>query len=144
MTMSAVETGTKDIVETAVAAGQFSTLTTALQAAGLADALKGEGPFTVFAPTDEAFSKLPEGALDDLLKPDNQSQLQAILKYHVASGKAKADDVVGMDSVETLQGQSLPIAVSGSTVKVGDATVIQADIECSNGVIHVIDNVLVP
>ncbi|MFW6153977.1 MAG: fasciclin domain-containing protein [Planctomycetota bacterium] len=142
--MSAVETGTKDIVETAVAAGQFSTLTTALQAAGLADALKGEGPFTVFAPTDEAFSKLPEGALDDLLKPDNQSQLQAILKYHVASGKAKADDVVGMDSVETLQGQSLPIAVSGSTVKVGDATVIQADIECSNGVIHVIDNVLVP
>jgi len=134
----------KDIVDTAVAAGQFSTLAAALEAAGLVDALKGEGPFTVFAPTDEAFSKLPEGVVDDLLEPEKQGQLQEILKYHVASGKALAGDVVTLDSVETLQGGSLPIKCSGDTVMVGDATVIQTDIQCSNGVIHVIDSVLIP
>ena len=142
--MSAIEIGTKDIVDTAVSAGQFSTLVAALQAAGLVEALKGAGPFTVFAPTDEAFSKLPEGTVDELLTPEKQSQLQEILKYHVASGKAMAGDVVALDLVETLTGDSLPIQVSGDTVMVGDATVIQTDIECSNGVIHVIDSVLIP
>jgi uncharacterized surface protein with fasciclin (FAS1) repeats len=133
-----------DIVDTAVAAGDFKTLTTALEAAGLVEALKGEGPFTVFAPTDEAFAKLPEGTLEDLLKPENKSTLQGILKYHVVAGKVMAADVVKVDSAKTLQGEELSVQVKDGTVMVDEATVVKTDIECSNGVIHVIDSVLLP
>ncbi len=133
-----------DIVDTAVAAGDFKTFTTALEAAGLVEALKGEGPFTVFAPTDEAFAKLPEGTLEDLLKPENKSTLQGILKYHVVAGKVMAADVVKVDSAKTLQGEELSVQVKDGTIMVDEATVVKTDIECSNGVIHVIDSVLLP
>lgn len=134
-----------DIVDTAVAAGNFTTLVAAVQAAGLVDTLKGEGPFTVFAPTDEAFAALPEGTLDSLLA-DPSGALTDILLYHVVPGKVMAADVVGMNGemVETAGGKMLAITVDGDTVMVGDAKVIATDIETSNGVIHVIDTVLVP
>jgi transforming growth factor-beta-induced protein len=134
----------KDIVDTAVAAGSFETLVTAVQAAGLAETLKGEGPFTVFAPTDDAFAKLPAGTLADLLKPENKGTLTAILTYHVVPGKVMAADVVGLESATTVNGKDLSIKVEGDTVMVDSATVLQTDIECSNGVIHVIDAVLLP
>jgi len=133
-----------DIVDTAVSAGSFGTLVAAVKAAGLVDTLKGEGPFTVFAPTDDAFAKLPEGTLQDLLKPENKEKLKAILTYHVVAGKVMAADVVGMTSAKTLNGQSLAIKVEGETVMVDDAKVVKTDIECSNGVIHVIDTVVLP
>jgi transforming growth factor-beta-induced protein len=133
-----------DIVETAVAAGNFNTLAKALEAGDLVDALKGEGPFTVFAPTDAAFAKLPAGTLEGLLKPEKKSDLQGILKYHVVSGKVVAADVVKIDSAETLQGKKLSIKVNDGTVMVNDAKVTNTDIGCSNGVIHVIDSVLLP
>lgn len=133
-----------DIVETAIAAGNFKTLATALEAADLVDALKGEGPFTVFAPTDDAFDKLPAGTLEDLLKPEKKADLQGILKYHVVSGKVMAADVVKMTSAETLQGKSFAIQVTDGTVMADKATVTKTDIECSNGVIHVIDGVMLP
>lgn len=133
-----------DIVDTAVAAGQFETLVAAVQAAGLVDTLKGEGPFTVFAPTDDAFAALPEGTLDELLMPENQETLQAILTYHVVPGQVMAEDTMGLDSAETVQGQSITITTLDGSVMINDATVIQADIETSNGVIHVIDGVLLP
>jgi uncharacterized surface protein with fasciclin (FAS1) repeats len=132
----------QDIVDTAVAAGSFKTLATALQTAGLVDTLKGKGPFT--APTDEAFSKLPAGTVEDLLKPENKEKLTAILTYHVVPGKVLAAEVVKMDSAKTVNGQSLTISKSGSTVKVDNATVVKTDILCSNGVIHVIDSVVLP
>ena len=133
-----------DIVDTAVSAGSFGTLVAAVKAAGLVDTLKGEGPFTVFAPTDDAFAKLPEGTLQDLLKPENKEKLKAILTYHVVAGKVMAADVVGMTSAKTVNGQSLAIKVEGKTVMVDDAKVVKTDIECSNGVIHVIDTVVLP
>lgn len=133
-----------DIVDTAVSAGSFKTLVAAVKAAGLVDTLKGEGPFTVFAPTDEAFGKLPEGTIDDLLKPENKAKLQAILTYHVVPGKVMAADVAGIESAKTVNGQDLSIAVEGDAVMVDKAKVIKADILCSNGVIHVIDTVVLP
>jgi uncharacterized surface protein with fasciclin (FAS1) repeats len=133
-----------DVVDTAVAAGSFKTLATALTAAGLVDTLKGPGPFTVFAPTDEAFAKLPAGTLESLLKPENKGKLAGILTYHVVSGKVMAADVVKLTSAKTVNGQSVKITVDGGTVKVNDANVVKTDVAASNGVIHVIDTVLLP
>ncbi|MBB3191476.1 fasciclin domain-containing protein [Halomonas cerina] len=133
-----------DIVDTAVEAGQFETLVAAVQAADLVETLKGEGPFTVFAPTDEAFAALPEGTVEDLLKPENQDTLRAVLTYHVVPGKIMAEDAMAADSATTVQGQDLTITTMDGSVMVNDATVIQADVEASNGVIHVIDGVLMP
>jgi uncharacterized surface protein with fasciclin (FAS1) repeats len=133
-----------DIVDTAVAAGQFQTLAAALQAAGLVDTLKGDGPFTVFAPTDAAFAKLPEGTVESLLKPENKDQLTAVLTYHVVPGKVEARDVVALDSAKTVNGKAVSISVMDGTVKIDNATVTATDIEASNGVIHVIDSVILP
>jgi uncharacterized surface protein with fasciclin (FAS1) repeats len=138
------ETKANDIVDTAVSAGNFKTLAAALQAAGLVDTLKGAGPFTVFAPTDEAFAKLPAGTLEDLLKPENKAKLTAILTYHVVSGKVLAKDVVKLSEAKTVQGSSAKITVTDGKVKVDDANVVQTDIACTNGVIHVIDAVILP
>lgn len=134
----------KDIVDTAVAAGSFTTLAKALQAADLVETLKGKGPFTVFAPTDEAFAKLPAGTLEDLLKPENKSKLQRILTYHVVAGKVGSAQVVKMSSAKAVSGDSITIKTSGKTVMVDNATVVKADIPASNGVIHVIDTVILP
>jgi uncharacterized surface protein with fasciclin (FAS1) repeats len=136
--------GQKDIVDTAVAAGSFKTLAKALQAAGLVDTLKGAGPFTVFAPTDEAFGKLPAGTLDELLKPENKARLAAVLTYHVVPGKVTAKDVTGLTSAKTVNGQSLKITVKDGAVMVDNAHVVKADIATTNGVIHVIDSVVLP
>ena len=134
----------KDIVDTAVSAGSFKTLTAALDAAGLVETLKGKGPFTVFAPTDEAFAKLPEGTVKSLLKPENKQKLTSILTYHVVAGNVKAADVIKLSSAKTLNGQSVTIKVVGSKVLINDATVVKADIATTNGTIHVIDTVLMP
>lgn len=134
----------KDIVDTAVSAGQFNTLAAALDAAGLVETLKGDGPFTVFAPTDEAFAKLPEGTVETLLKPENRDQLIAILTYHVVAGKVMASDVVKLDSATTVNGSDVTITVADSGVQVNDANVVKTDIATSNGVIHVIDTVILP
>ena len=136
---------TNDLVDTAVAAGQFKTLATALEAAGLIDALKGPGPFTVFAPTDEAFAKLPAGTLETLLKPENKEKLKAVLLYHVVPGNVTADQVTKLNgqSVKTLQGSSIEVKTAHG-VRVDNANVIQTDIKASNGVIHVIGTVLMP
>jgi len=133
-----------DIVDTAVHNEDFSTLVAAVQAADLVDVLKGEGPFTVFAPTNEAFAKLPDGTVESLLEPENKDQLIAVLTYHVVAGKVLAADVVGLDSAETVQGESIEIDVSDDGVTVEGANVIKTDIETSNGVIHVIDTVMIP
>jgi len=135
---------TADIVDTAVAAGSFNTLVAAVQAAGLVDTLKGEGPFTVFAPTDEAFAKLPEGTVESLLLEENKDQLVAILTYHVVSGNVMAADVVKLDSATTVQGGDVAIKVVDGKVMINDATVVTADVRTSNGVIHVIDTVILP
>jgi uncharacterized surface protein with fasciclin (FAS1) repeats len=135
---------TRDIVDTAVAAGSFKTLAAALQAAGLVDTLKGPGPFTVFAPTDEAFAKLPAGTVESLLKPENKAKLQRILTYHVVSGKVMAADVVKVKSAKAVSGDTIAVAVNGSSVKVDAANVVTTDIAASNGVIHVIDAVILP
>ena len=134
----------KDIVDTAVAAGQFNTLAAALEAADLVDTLKGDGPFTVFAPTDAAFAKLPAGTVESLLKPENRDQLVAILTYHVVPGKVEAADVVKLEEAKTVNGQDVRITVADSGVQVDNANVIKTDIEASNGVIHVIDTVILP
>jgi len=139
--LRASEPQAKDIVDTAVAAGSFKTLAKALDAAGLIPTLKGAGPFTVFAPTDEAFAKLPAGTLDALLK--DKAKLTQVLTYHVVAGKVTAADVVKLTSAKTVEGRSLPIDASMG-VKVGTAKVIKADVMASNGVIHVIDSVLIP
>jgi uncharacterized surface protein with fasciclin (FAS1) repeats len=133
-----------DIVDTAIGAGQFKTLVAAVQAAGLVETLKGPGPFTVFAPTDDAFAKLPAGTVDNLLKPENKDQLVKVLTYHVVPGKVMSGDIAGKSAdVATVEGQTLKVdATSG--VKVNQANVVQADIEASNGVIHVIDAVVLP
>ena len=132
-----------DIVDTAIA-GKFNTLVAAVKAAGLVDTLKGPGPFTVFAPTDEAFAKLPAGTLETLLKPENKAKLQSILTYHVVSGKVMSQDVVKLDSAKTVEGHSITIKTVNGGVMVNNAHVTKADIEASNGVIHVIDAVILP
>ena len=133
-----------DIVDTAVAAGDFSTLAAALQAGDLVGTLKSDGPFTVFAPTDAAFAKLPAGTVENLLKPENKDQLVAILTYHVVPGEVKAAQVAGLSSASTVNGQDLSVRVDGETVFINGARVTAADVGASNGVIHVIDTVLLP
>ena len=133
-----------DIVDTAVAAGSFNTLAAALKAAGLVETLKGPGPFTVFAPTDEAFARLPAGTVESLLKPENKAKLAGILTYHVVPGKVMAADVVKLTSAKTVNGQSVTIAVKDGKVTVDGANVVKADVAASNGVIHVIDAVILP
>ena len=134
----------KDIIETAVGAGQFNTLAAALKAAGLVDTLKGAGPFTVFAPTDAAFAKLPKGTVEELLKPENKAKLTAILTYHVVAGKVMAADVMKMKEGKTVQGGAVKVNAINGKVMIDNATVVKADIPASNGVIHVIDTVLMP
>lgn len=140
----AVDAGTKDIVDTAVAAGSFKTLAKALAAADLVDTLKGAGPFTVFAPTDAAFAKLPAGTLETLLKPENKAKLQRILTYHVVSGKVMAADVVKLHSAKAVSGDTITIAAHNGGVTVDNANVVKTDIAATNGVIHVIDAVIIP
>jgi uncharacterized surface protein with fasciclin (FAS1) repeats len=142
MTNNQQEVQKKDIVDTAIEAGSFTTLVQAIQAAGLEATLRSEGPFTVFAPTDEAFAKLPAETLEAVL--NDQEMLTSILTYHVVSGKVMAADVVGLDAATTVQGSQVNITVNGNDVHVNDAQVIATDIEASNGVIHVIDTVLIP
>ena len=134
-----------DIVETATAAGSFDTLVAAVQAADLVETLQSEGPFTVFAPTDEAFTRLPEGTVEDLLRPENKERLKGILAYHVVPGRVMAADVVQLESARTAQGQDVTIEVENDGgVLVDEARVVQTDIETTNGVIHVIDSVITP
>ena len=141
---AAVSAGSsKDIVDTAISAGQFNTLVKAVQAAGLVDTLKGDGPFTVFAPTDDAFAALPAGTVDDLLKPENKDKLVAVLTYHVVPGKVMSGDLSNGMMATTVQGSDVTIMTEGG-VKVNEANVISADIAASNGVIHVIDQVILP
>jgi uncharacterized surface protein with fasciclin (FAS1) repeats len=137
-----VTAGEKDIVDTAVAAGSFNTLVKAVQAAGLVDTLKSAGPFTVFAPTDEAFAKLPPGALDSLIA--NPGKLKAVLTYHVVASKVMAADVVKIKEARTVQGSSAKVKAKGGKVMIDGANVVKTDIACSNGVIHVIDSVILP
>lgn len=132
----------ENIVQTAIGAGQFKTLVAAVKAAGLVETLSGPGPFTVFAPTDEAFAKLPEGTVEALLK--DKEKLTAILTYHVVSGNVMASDVMKLSSAKTVNGQEVTIMVKDGKVMVDNATVIKTDIKCSNGVIHVIDSVIIP
>lgn len=134
----------KNIVEVAVANGSFNTLVAAVQAAGLVDTLSGNGPFTVFAPTDEAFAKLPAGTVETLLKPENLAKLQGILTYHVISGKVMSSDIQPTQMVKTVNGKAVSIKLSGGTVNVDNAKVVAADVAASNGVIHVIDAVILP
>ena len=134
----------KDIIDTAVAAGSFTTLAKALQAADLVDTLKGTGPFTVFAPTDEAFAKLPKSALEDLLKPENKAKLRRVLTAHVVRGRVTSSEVVKLKSTKAVSGDTLSIAATSGKVMVDTATVVKTDINASNGVIHVIDSVIVP
>ena len=143
---TAAQAGTKkDIVDTAVSAGSFSTLVSAVKAAGLVNALKVDGPFTVFAPTYAAFAKLPAGTIEDLLKPENKSKLAAILTYHVVSGKVMQADIQSkITDVKTLQGQTLSVDAMTDTVTVGAATLVASDVEATNSVIHVIDTVILP
>lgn len=134
-----------DIVDTAISAGQFNTLVAAVQAADLVDTLKSPGPFTVFAPTDEAFAKLPEGTVEGLLKPENKDKLVAVLTYHVIPGEVFSKDIAGKKlEVATVQGSTVDIDATGSGVKIDGANVVAADVDASNGVIHVIDSVILP
>jgi uncharacterized surface protein with fasciclin (FAS1) repeats len=134
----------KDIVDTAIAAGSFNTLAKALTAADLVTTLKGPGPFTVFAPTDEAFAKLPAGTLENLLKPENKAMLRRVLTYHVVPGKVMAADVVKVSSAKAVSGDTLSIKANGGAVTVNNSKVVKTDIAASNGVIHVVDTVLLP
>jgi uncharacterized surface protein with fasciclin (FAS1) repeats len=134
----------RDIVDTAVSAGSFRTLAAALTAAELVGTLKGAGPFTVFAPTDEAFAKLPAGTVENLLKPENRDQLRRILTYHVVAGKVMAADVVKLKTARAVSGDSLAIKAGSNGVTIGAARVVKTDIAATNGVIHVIDTVLIP
>ena len=142
--VAAEEKEGKTIVETAIAAEGFGTLVAAVKAAELVDALSSKGPFTVFAPTDEAFKKLPAGTVESLLEPENKEKLQTVLKYHVVSGKVMAADVVKLTEAKTLADQTVKIKVTDAGVMVNDSKVVKTDIECSNGVIHVINKVLLP
>jgi uncharacterized surface protein with fasciclin (FAS1) repeats len=133
-----------NLIEVATAAGSFNTLAAALQAADLVSTLEGEGPFTVFAPTDEAFAKLPAGTVEELLKPENKQKLTDILTYHVVAGRVMASDVVKLDSAKTVSGKTLDIDASGGEVKVDGVRVVVADVKATNGVIHVVDRVILP
>lgn len=133
-----------DIVDTAVGAGNFTTLVAAVKAAGLVDALKGEGPFTVFAPSDAAFAKIPTEKIQELLKPENKAALTDLLTYHVVKGKVMAADVTGIESAEALNGKKLMVTTPEGAVMINKAKVVTADIACSNGVIHVVDSVIMP
>jgi len=133
-----------NLLQTAEAAGSFKTLAAAVKAAGLEETLSGPGPFTVFAPTDEAFAKLPAGTLDDLLKPENKSKLAAILTYHVVPERLNAKDVVASPTLKTVQGQSLTVKADGGSVSIDSAKVLKTDVMASNGIIHVIDSVVLP
>jgi uncharacterized surface protein with fasciclin (FAS1) repeats len=141
---TAVRAETRDVVDTAIAAGSFKTLAKALGAAGLVTTLKGAGPFTVFAPTDAAFAKLPAGTLETLLKPENKEKLRRILTYHVVAGKVMASDVVKLQSAKAVSGDTITVKVENGAVHVDSATVTSADVVASNGVIHVIDSVILP
>ena len=141
---TAVRAETRDVVDTAIAAGSFKTLAKALDAAGLVTTLKGAGPFTVFAPTDEAFAKLPDGTLETLLKPENKEKLRRILTYHVVAGKVMASDVVKLQSARAVSGDTITVKVEDGVVHLENATVTSADVLASNGVIHVIDSVILP
>ena len=134
----------QDIVDTAVGTGQFKTLAAALKAADLVATLKGPGPFTVFAPTDEAFAKLPAGTVENLLKPENKAKLTAVLTYHVVPGAVKAEQVTKLDQAKTVNGAMVKVTTKGGKVTINDATVVKADIPASNGIIHVIDKVILP
>jgi uncharacterized surface protein with fasciclin (FAS1) repeats len=134
----------QDIVDTAISAGQFKTLAAALQAADLVGTLKGAGPFTVFAPTDAAFAKLPAGTVESLLKPENKAKLKAILTYHVVPGAVKAEQVTKLDEAKTVNGAMVKVSTEDGKVMINNATVVNADIGASNGVIHVIDKVILP
>jgi uncharacterized surface protein with fasciclin (FAS1) repeats len=144
MSSSKDEMSEKDIVETAIAAGSFETLLAAVKAAGLVETLQGDGPFTVFAPTDEAFAKLPAGTVESLLKPENRDKLVAVLTYHVVPGRLMAKDVVGAKYLKTVQGQNIKVSLKGDSAMVDGAKIVKTDIETSNGVIHVIDSVILP
>jgi uncharacterized surface protein with fasciclin (FAS1) repeats len=133
-----------DVVDMAAHTGQFTTLIAAVQAAGLEDVLRGDGPFTILAPTDDAFAKLPDGTVEDLLKPENVDKLKGILTYHVLPGKVYAKDVVGMNSGKTVNGQEVQFKVEGDAVYADAAKIVQTDVKASNGVIHIIDNVILP
>ena len=140
----AADSASNTIVDVASQAGTFQTLLAAADAAGLVEALQADGPLTVFAPTDEAFAKLPEGTVDSLLQPENKEQLASILTFHVVSGKVMSSDLSDGATAPTLQGQELTFAIDDEGVRVGDANVVAADVDASNGVIHVIDSVLLP
>jgi uncharacterized surface protein with fasciclin (FAS1) repeats len=142
--MTARAAADKNIIDTAIAAGQFNTLATALSAAGLVDTLKGPGPFTVFAPTDEAFAKLPPGTLESLLKKENKDQLTAILTYHVVPGEVMAADVAKLKEAKTVNGKTVRVNRSNGKIMINNATVTGADVPASNGVIHIIDSVMLP
>ena len=142
--ITAVRAETRDVVDTAIAAGSFKTLAKALDAAGLVTTLKGVGPFTVFAPTDEAFAKLPDGTLETLLKPENKEKLLRILTYHVMASKVVASDVVKLQAAKAVSGDTITVKVEDGVVHVDNATVTSADVPASNGVIHVIDSVILP
>lgn len=143
-TTGIVHAQAKDIVDTAVAAGSFQTLAKALQAADLVNTLKGSGPFTVFAPTDEAFAALPAGTIENLLKPENKDKLRRILTYHVVAGRVMAADVVKRQSAKAVSGDTLTVATRNGRVMIDKAHVVKTDIAASNGVIHVIDAVVIP
>ena len=144
MAFASIPAKAQDIVDTAIAAGQFNTLVAAVQAAGLVEVLKGDGPFTVFAPTDDAFAALPEGTVENLLKPENKDQLVAVLTYHVVPGKIMSSDIAGEKTeVASVEGSELSVDATDG-VKVDGAVVVAADIETTNGVIHVIDQVVLP
>ena len=145
LALGSISAKAADIVDTAVAAGSFKTLVTAVQAAGLVDTLKGKGPFTVFAPTDAAFAKLPAGTVEDLLKPENKEKLVAVLTYHVVPGKVMAADIAGKETMaKTVQGSEAKIVANDSGVMIDGAKVVTADVAADNGIIHVIDNVILP
>ena len=144
LSVAGAQPASKDIVDTAVANGSFKTLAAALKAAGLVETLKGAGPFTVFAPTDAAFAKLPAGTVETLLKPENKEKLRQVLTYHVVAGKVGSSDVTRMTSAKAVSGDSVTIDAKSGSVMINDAKVVTADVAASNGVIHVIDTVLMP
>lgn len=145
LALSSVAAKASDIVDTAVSAGQFQTLVAAVQAAGLVDTLKGSGPFTVFAPTDEAFAKLPAGTVETLLKPENKDKLVAVLTYHVVPGKVMKDDIAGQVVMpQTVEGETVTIDAINGNPMINGANIVATDVEASNGVIHVIDEVILP
>ncbi|MCG8322797.1 MAG: fasciclin domain-containing protein [Cytophagales bacterium] len=141
---SSVKSQSKDIVDLAAGNDNLKTLVAAVKAGGLVDVLKSDGPFTVFAPTDQAFAALPEGTLESLLKPENKDQLASILKYHVVAGKVKSSDLSNGQKAATVQGEKVGVSIKNGKVKIDDAQVVMADVEAKNGIVHVIDKVILP